>query len=304
MPAAQRPAAGAELAAVVNWFTIPADNPWCGRLCRRRTDGAEPLIVVTTSGSYRDLSIDRMSRAEITGASSPTNSPFMLLLVFCGQLPSCSWYKSWSDCAAYLPSASVPQALGGPRGQKAFIVNRVGDVGFILDREPSASTLDIREVIARIGSDATPSRPTLSSRRDGQERPVPPRRLPDAIDLFRYPPHPRRDDGQRRVYLVARPTHLATHRPRSWWSLRSASSPILAVARARSTSSGSSPVRLQPARLHVAALGVGLYRAIFHLMAHGSSGPALSARLVIHQSTRSRTCAGWAACRAGSRSPT
>ena len=91
--------------------------------------------------------------------------------------------------------------------KKAFIVNRVGDVGFALGIMlifVSLGTLDIREVIERIGgstADDRGRRPAHLRRGDGQERPVPAPRLAARRDGGPDPgvgAHPRRDDGQRR----------------------------------------------------------------------------------------------------------
>ena len=96
--------------------------------------------------------------------------------------------------------------------KKAFIVNRVGDVGFALGiMAIFVNTRDARH--PRV--DRRPDRPTLDAypipivvvalldlrRRDGQERPVPAPRLAAGRDGGPDPglrPHPRRDDGQRR----------------------------------------------------------------------------------------------------------
>ena len=92
--------------------------------------------------------------------------------------------------------------------KKAFIVNRVGDVGFALGIMlifVSLGTLDIREVVARIGElDPTTDhdhRPPDLRRRHGQERAVPAARLAAGRHGGPDPglrPDPCRDHGQRR----------------------------------------------------------------------------------------------------------
>ena len=92
--------------------------------------------------------------------------------------------------------------------KKAFIVNRVGDVGFALGIMlifVSLGTLNVQEVIDRVG-DARPAddrgdRVARLLRGDGQERPVPAPRLAARRDGGPDPgvgADPRRDDGQRR----------------------------------------------------------------------------------------------------------
>ena len=130
--------------------------------------------------------------------------------------------------------------------KKAFIVNRVGDVGFALGIMlifVSLGTLDIREVIERIGElDGDDDRCVISllifAGRDGQERPVPAPRLAARRDGGPDPglrPDPRGDDGQRRR-LPRRPDEPDL-RPRARGARggrrRSASSPRSSRRRSR-----------------------------------------------------------------------
>ena len=101
--------------------------------------------------------------------------------------------------------------------KKAFIVNRVGDVGFALGimaifvntergrrrrRSTSASrSTTLLEAGRRQPDPAVRGRPARVRRGDGQERPVPAARLAARRDGGPDPgvrPHPRGDDGQRR----------------------------------------------------------------------------------------------------------
>ena len=121
--------------------------------------------------------------------------------------------------------------------KKAFIVNRVGDVGFALGIMlifVSLGTLDIREVIERIG-ELDPDvilviALLIFAGAMGKSAQFPLHVwLPDAMEgpTPGLRPHPRRHDGQRRR-LPRRPDQPDL-RPRArarWWSSpRSASSP-------------------------------------------------------------------------------
>ena len=111
-------------------------------------------------------------------------------------------------CSYLLIGFWFPRHSAALASKKAFIVNRVGDVGFILGIMliwTSLHTLNVQEVLAQIG---TLDHTTISwiallvfVRRRRQERPVPAPRLAAGRDGGPDPglgPDPRGDDGQRR----------------------------------------------------------------------------------------------------------
>ena len=146
----------------------------------------------------------------------------------------CSWPGSWSACRATCSSASgIRKRSAALAAKKAFIVNRVGDVGFALGimaifvntGTPQHPRVDRGAARARRDRQPDPAddrRPAGLRRGDGQERPVPAARLAARRDGGPDPglrPHPRGHDGQRRR-VPGRPRQPALRglRRRRWWS--------------------------------------------------------------------------------------
>ena len=170
--------------------------------------------------------------------------------------------------------------------KKAFIVNRVGDVGFALGimlifvslghaRHPDGH---------RAGRHARPDdrhahRAADLRRGDGQERPVPAPRLAAGRDGGPDPglgPHPRGDDGQRRRLPASPgPTRSSPTRPSALVVV--AAIGIFTAILAASIAMTQTDIKrvlaystLSQLGYMFAALGVGAWTAaIFHLMTHG-----------------------------------
>ena len=110
-----------------------------------------------------------------------------------------------------------PRRSASVAAKKAFLVNRVGDVGFalgIMAVWTTVGTLEFKQVFELLPAavprrrdralDDGRHRPAALLRRRGQERPVPAPRLAARRDGGPDPglrPHPRRDHGQRRRLL-------------------------------------------------------------------------------------------------------
>ena len=276
---------------VVDWFTwIPADNfvVNVGFVVDALT--ASLLIVVTTIGLLVHVySIGYMSHDPGYWRFFAYLNLFMfsmLLLVLAGNFLVV--FVAWELvglCSYLLIGFWYRKRSAALAAKKAFIVNRVGDVGFILGIMlifVSLGTLDIREVIARIGElDATTITliallvfagamgksaqfPLHVWLPDAMEGPTPVSALIHAATMV--------NAG---VYLVARTNPIFAHAPSALVVV--AAIGIFTAILAASIAMTQTDIKrvlaystLSQLGYMFAALGVGAWTAaIFHLMTHG-----------------------------------
>jgi NADH-quinone oxidoreductase subunit L len=276
---------------VVDWFTwIPADNFTVnvGFVVDALT--ASLLIVVTTIGLLVHVySIGYMSHDPGYWRFFAYLNLFMfsmLLLVLAGNFLVV--FVAWELvglCSYLLIGFWYRKRSAALAAKKAFIVNRVGDVGFILGIMlifVSLGTLDIREVIARIGElDATTITliallvfagamgksaqfPLHVWLPDAMEGPTPVSALIHAATMV--------NAG---VYLVARTNPIFAHAPSALVVV--AAIGIFTAILAASIAMTQTDIKrvlaystLSQLGYMFAALGVGAWTAaIFHLMTHG-----------------------------------
>jgi NADH-quinone oxidoreductase subunit L len=276
---------------VVNWFTwIPAGNLVVnvGFVVDALT--ASLLIVVTTIGLLVHVySIGYMSHDPGYWRFFAYLNLFMfsmLLLVLAGNFLVV--FVAWELvglCSYLLIGFWYRKRSAALAAKKAFIVNRVGDVGFILGIMlifVSLGTLDIREVIARIGElDATTITliallvfagamgksaqfPLHVWLPDAMEGPTPVSALIHAATMV--------NAG---VYLVARTNPIFAHAPSALVVV--AAIGIFTAILAASIAMTQTDIKrvlaystLSQLGYMFAALGVGAWTAaIFHLMTHG-----------------------------------
>src|SRR5580765_6543608 len=276
---------------VVNWFTwIPADNfvVNVGFVVDALT--ASLLIVVTTIGLLVHVySIGYMSHDPGYWRFFAYLNLFMfsmLLLVLAGNFLVV--FVAWELvglCSYLLIGFWYRKRTAALAAKKAFIVNRVGDVGFILGIMlifVSLGTLDIREVIDRIGElDATTITiislllfagamgksaqfPLHVWLPDAMEGPTPVSALIHAATMV--------NAG---IYLVARSNPIYAHAPSALVVV--AAIGIFTAILAASIAMTQTDIKrvlaystLSQLGYMFAALGVGAWTAaIFHLMTHG-----------------------------------
>jgi len=209
----------------------------------------------------------------------------MLLLVLANNLVLT--FVGWEGvglCSYWLVSYYFDRDSAASAGKKAFIYNRVGDVGMLIamfllfSRLHTLTYLTIFERSRHADADdRDPGRAGVAARRDGQERPDPPLQL---VARRHGGSHaglgvdPRRDHGDGRVYLLVRmsPVLALSHSGRMTIAVIGGVTAFVAATIATSQKDIKKVLAfstISQIGYMVLAVGVGAYgAAIFLMIAH------------------------------------